>query len=103
GVLGDGHQLYMRVSHLDQIGNELMRQIMVGDLTRRAGWPPRPRMNLIDQRWRVLDPPIRALGEPALIAPDIPAQVKDARGVARPRLGPEGKRVCLVRAIVAIP
>jgi hypothetical protein len=96
-VLGHRHQLDVRVPHLPDVRNEVVREFPVGEVRPPFGVLPlpRPEVDLVDGERGVEDVYPGAFREPRGVPPRVPVDRAYDRPGARRHLEPEGEGVRL--------
>jgi len=101
-VLGDGHQLDVRVAHLLGVRHQRLGQLAVGQPLQPVRLaPPRAEMHLVDAQRRAQRVARGAGFHPGRIAPLVAVQVYDQRGGARAHLLGEAVGIGLLRLVAS--
>ena len=98
-ILGQRHELDMRIAHFLDIGNELVRELAVGIEVAVLVHLPRAEMALVDVDRTGIRQVVFAPLEPAVVAPFVAADIICLGGVARAGLEVEAIRVGLVENV----
>ena len=101
-VLVDRHQLEMGEAHVDGVGDEALRELVVGEPAVAVAALPRAQVDLVDRHRPAARVALRALGHPRGVVPLEAAGVADDRRGRRPELGGKADRVGLERQQLAL-